>query len=83
MWPEGGDSKESMGAEGTRQRLGGVIEGQLPNVLYRVRLEDGRQIRCNVSGSAKFRMIRLLPGDAVHIELSKIDPGRGRIVDVG
>lgn len=70
-------------AAATRETLGGVVEEQLPNALYRVKLDDGRVIRCNVSGPEKLRLVRLLSGDSVHVELSRLDPSRGRIVGVG
>lgn len=72
-----------MAADGTRGTLAGVVEEQLPNSLYLVKLEDGRQVRCNVSGSAKLRVVRLLAGDTVSVQVSTIDPSRGRIVGLG
>lgn len=72
-----------MAAGDSEERLEGVIEEQLPNALYRVKLEDGRTIRCNVSGPAKLKIIKLLEGDTVIVERSRLDPSRGRIVDVG
>ncbi|MEM6734058.1 MAG: translation initiation factor IF-1 [Myxococcota bacterium] len=70
-----------MTTDGSTETLDGVIEEQLPNALYRVRLENGQTVRCNVSGKAKLKIIKLLAGDAVTVEVSRIDTSRGRIVD--
>ena len=72
-----------MAADDSEGMLEGVIDEQLPNALYRVRLANGRLVRCNVSGPAKLKIVKLLEGDTVIVELSKLDPSRGRIVDAG
>jgi translation initiation factor IF-1 len=58
---------------------GTVIEA-LPNALYRVELGGAprRRVLAHVSSSA---ILRLLPGDAVVVELAPYDEGRGRIVE--
>jgi translation initiation factor IF-1 len=58
---------------------GRVLES-LPNALFRVELETERrqQITAHVSGSSS--LLRILPGEAVVVELMAFDPGRGRIV---
>lgn len=66
-----------MGAE-HRQRA--VIEAVLPNGRYRVRLEGGRSVLAHLGGRARTDLVRLLPGDAVTVELAGLDPGRARIV---
>jgi translation initiation factor IF-1 len=55
-----------------------VVEA-LPNALFRVELEGEKrqQVTAHVSGRA---LLRLLPGDAVVVELLAYDAGRGRIV---
>ena len=59
--------------------MGTVLES-LPNALYRVQLEAGSrpEVVAHVSGSAALR--RILPGEAVVVELLPYDTGRGRIV---
>ena len=56
-----------------------VVEG-LPNALYRVELEDQTrsQVMAHVSGASG--LLRVLPGDAVVVELMPYDMTRGRIV---
>ncbi len=58
---------------------GRVLES-LPNALFRVEIEGERrrQITAHVSGSSS--LLRILPGEAVVVELMAYDPGRGRIV---
>jgi translation initiation factor IF-1 len=59
--------------------VGTVVE-LLPSALYRVRLEEGRQVTAHVADSIERNFIRLLVGDRVQVELSPMDHGRGRIV---
>jgi translation initiation factor IF-1 len=56
-----------------------VLES-LPNALYRVELaSEGRpQVTAHASGQAG--LLRLLPGEAVEVELSAYDATRARIV---
>jgi len=58
---------------------GRVVES-LPNALFRVELETERrtQITAHVSGSSS--LLRILPGEAVVVELMAYDPSRGRIL---
>jgi translation initiation factor IF-1 len=59
-----------------------VLEA-LPNALYRVELESAgrRQVTAHASGQAG--LLRLLPGQAVEVELSVYDATRARIVGRG
>ena len=59
--------------------IGRVIE-PLPNVLYRVELENGHKVLAHPVGKARLQAVRILPGDRVQVELSATDPGRGRIL---
>lgn len=56
-----------------------VIEA-LPNAVFRVQLENGHEIKAHVSGKMRMHFIRILPGDAVTVEMSPYDLTRGRIV---
>ncbi|HMM40571.1 MAG TPA: translation initiation factor IF-1 [Thermomicrobiales bacterium] len=60
----------------------GRITEPLPNALFRVELEDGREILAHVSAELRMRSVRLLPGDRVRVDLSPYDLTRGRIVDL-
>ena len=61
-------------------RVSGRVVEQLPNALYRVELTSGGrpQITAHVSGGKG--LLRILPGEAVVVELMAYDPARGRIV---
>lgn len=58
---------------------GQVLEA-LPDLRFKVRLEDGREIIGYAAGKLRVRKIRILPGDKVTIELSEYDLDKGRIV---
>jgi len=57
---------------------GSVFEA-LPNAMFRVKLEDGREMLAYLSGKMRLNRIRVLVGDKVEME---IDPygGKARIV---
>jgi translation initiation factor IF-1 len=59
--------------------VGRVVE-PMPNALYRVELETGHRIVAHVAPAARLRFLRVIPGDRVRVEVSPVDPGRGRIV---
>ena len=73
----GGGTGESVPAA---VEVPGTVLESLPNALYRVQLEtEGRPlVVAHVSGAASLR--RILPGEAVVVELLPYDAGRGRIV---
>jgi len=52
----------------------------MPNALYRVELDTGHRIVAHVAPAARLRFLRVIPGDRVRVEVSALDPGRGRIV---
>ena len=59
--------------------LDGTIEEVLPKALYRVRLASGTTITASLASTARRVTIQFLPGDHVLVELSRLDPTRGRI----
>ena len=65
---------------GERETSEGVILAPLPSTLFRVALDDGREVVAHVGGRFSLSLVRLLPGDRVRIELAPYDFGRGRIV---
>jgi translation initiation factor IF-1 len=58
----------------------GEIVENLPNAMFRVKLENGHIVLAHVSGKMRMFYIRIVPGDKVTVELSPYDLGRGRIV---
>ena len=67
-----------MAKEEPIQMAGEVIEA-LPNAMFRVKLENGHEIICHVSGKIRMHYIRILPGDQVTVEMSPYDLTKGRI----
>mgnify|MGYP003926582393 CR=1 FL=1 len=62
-----------------------VVEGEvvenLPNTLFRVRLNQSEKIiLCYLSGKLRKNYIKILPGDKVRIEMTPYDLERGRII---
>jgi len=55
-----------------------VVES-LPNLQFKVALENGVVILAHVSGKIRTNYIRILPGDKVTVEISPYDLTRGRI----
>jgi translation initiation factor IF-1 len=48
--------------------------------MFRVRLENGHEILCHISGRIRKHYIRILTGDRVIVEVSPYDLTKGRIV---
>ena len=57
----------------------GEIVENLPNAMFRVKLDNGHIVLAHVSGKMRMYYIRIVPGDKVTVELSPYDLGRGRI----
>jgi len=61
-------------------RVQAKVKEALPNAMFKVALEDGHEILAHVSGRMRMHFIRILPGDAVTIEMSPYDLSKARIV---
>jgi len=59
--------------------LSGEVIEKLPNAMFRVKLENGHEVLCTISGKMRKFYIRILPGDRVTVEISPYDLTRGRI----
>jgi len=57
----------------------GVVVESLPNTTFKVKLDDGLEIRAYISGKMRIHYIKILPGDKVTVEISPYDETRGRI----
>lgn len=57
---------------------GEVIEA-LSNANFKVRLDNGIEIICYLSGKMRMNYIKVIPGDRVGVEMSPYDLSRGRI----
>jgi translation initiation factor IF-1 len=58
----------------------GKIVEALPHALFEIELDDGKKIVGHIAGTDRARMLRVVPGDTVTVELSPYDPTKGRIV---
>jgi translation initiation factor IF-1 len=66
--------------ERDRLEMMGIVEEALPNAMFRVRCDNGLLALCTLAGKLRLNRIRILPGDAVTIEVSPYDTAKGRIV---
>lgn len=60
--------------------IDGEVEEALPNLLFRVRLENDHDVLAHLAGKMRRFRIRVNPGDRVRVEVSPYDLARGRIV---
>ena len=67
-----------MAHQGTIEIVG-TVEENLPNTMFRVRLEDGRLVLCHLSGKMRINYIKIMPGDRVRVETTPYDKTKGRI----
>ncbi len=59
----------------------GTVVATLRNATFKVKLDSGHEVVARASGKMRRgRLIRIIPGDRVELEVSTYDPTRGRIV---
>ncbi|MGE5468443.1 MAG: translation initiation factor IF-1 [Ignavibacteria bacterium] len=68
-----------MSKEDVIEMQGEVMEN-LPNAMFRVKLENGHIVLGHISGKMRMHYIRILPGDKVTVQLTPYDLTKGRIV---
>jgi translation initiation factor IF-1 len=68
-----------MSSSGSPSEHHGVVEEALPKDLFRVRLDNGAHVTASLGGLTRQTTVRIIPGDRVLIEVSPLDPSRGRI----
>ena len=61
-------------------RVEGVVKELLPNTMFKVEIMGGHVVDAHISGQMRMNFIRILPGDAVTLEMSPYDLNKGRIV---
>jgi translation initiation factor IF-1 len=61
-------------------KLEGVVEELLPNMHFRVALQNGVQVIAHLCGKMRMKNIRVLVGDQVTVEMSPYDLTKARIV---
>ena len=57
----------------------GLVVENLPNAMFRGKLENGHIVLAHISGKMRMNFIRILPGDRVTLELTAYDLDHGRI----
>jgi translation initiation factor IF-1 len=58
----------------------GVIIKQLPNSMFKVKLDNGKEVLAVPSGKIRINSIKMIEGDKVVVEFSPYDLTKGRIV---
>jgi translation initiation factor IF-1 len=60
-------------------KLKATVDEVLPNMTFRVTLENGMKVLAHLCGKMRMRNIRVLVGDEVDVELSPYDLSKARI----
>lgn len=58
----------------------GVVQENLAGTLFKIKLNDGREILGHLSGKMRLNYIKVLPGDRVVVEMTPYDETKGRII---
>ncbi len=61
-------------------KIDGTVEELLPNMTFRVTLENGMEVHAHLSGKMRMKNIRVYAGDKVTVELSPYDLSKARII---
>jgi len=61
-------------------KMEGTVEELLPNMTFRVTLQNGMVVQAHLSGKMRMKNIRVYAGDKVMVELSLYDLSKARIV---
>ena len=59
--------------------IDGIVAKVLPATMYKVKLPNGSEILCHVSGKMRKHFIRITTGDRVTVEISPYDLTKARI----
>jgi translation initiation factor IF-1 len=61
-------------------KIEGTVEELLPNMTFRVTLENGMSVLAHLCGKMRMRNIRVFVGDKVKVEMSPYDLSKARII---
>ncbi len=61
-------------------QMEGEVTENLPNAMFRVKLENGHTVLAHISGKMRMHYIRILAGDKVKVEMTPYDLNRARII---
>lgn len=73
----GEEQRPNAAASGGGERA--TVSEVLTNGMFRLRMTDGRELVAHVAKDLRMALSRLLPGDAVLVDVSPYDPGKARI----
>ncbi len=62
------------------EKFEGTVVDAMPNTMFKVDLDDDRQVLATLKGILRRRYVRIFPGDRVLVEMTPYDDKRGRIV---
>jgi translation initiation factor IF-1 len=57
----------------------GIVLEALPGALFRVKLDEGREVLAYIAGRMRMNHIKVLVGDRVTVEFNAESDARGRI----
>ncbi|CRX37989.1 translation initiation factor IF-1 [Estrella lausannensis] len=60
-------------------KIDGVVDELLPNMQFRVKLNNGMLVLAHLCGKMRMKNIRVLVGDIVTVEMSPYDLSKARI----
>ncbi len=61
-------------------KIEGIVVENLPNLLFKVMVEEGKTVLAHLGGKLKLNRIKIIPGDRVVIEMPTLNDNRGRII---
>jgi len=61
-------------------KIEGTVEELLPNMHFRVSLQNGLKVIAHLCGKMRMKNIRVLVGDIVTVEMSPYDLSKARII---
>ena len=61
-------------------KVEGRVEELLPNMTFKVVLENGMHVNAHLCGKMRMRNIRVYAGDTVTVEMSPYDLTKARII---
>lgn len=69
-----------MNKDKNKIRREGIVLETLPDLQFKVKLDDGREVLAHLAGRLRLYRIKILAGDKVTVETTPYDERRGRIV---